>query len=53
MLGAKVLHELFAPHSIHHWFCTVLFLFRAPLIAAQEKACPVDLPVELIDDKAG
>jgi len=28
-----------------------LFLFLAPVIAAQEKACPVDLPVGLIDNK--
>jgi len=27
--------------------------FLASLIAAQEKACPVDLPVGLIDNKAG
>jgi hypothetical protein len=29
----------------------VLFLFLSPLIAAQEKACAVDLPVGLIDNK--
>jgi hypothetical protein len=30
---------------------TVLFLFLSPLVAAQEKTCPVDLPVGLIDNK--
>lgn len=29
----------------------LLCLFLAPMIAAQEKACPVDLPVGLIDNK--
>ena len=30
---------------------TGLFLFLSPLITAQEKTCPVDLPVGLIDNK--
>ena len=29
----------------------VLFIFLSPLIGAQEKTCPVDLPVGLIDNK--
>jgi len=34
-------------------FLTVPFLFLAPHITAQEKACPVDLPMGLIQNKAG